>query len=121
MPAVILLTPVQLEAVQWAFGAMADFWGAGPGESPDPDAEVIRESEDLSEMPEGAVMPHLEGNTLHLSAWNEINDDLAFRVGEMQLSILSDMNSDGEITDRQAARRGSILTALAQDILAKGG
>jgi hypothetical protein len=85
----IHLTPAKRDHVEWAFGAMFDYWGAAcePGAAPDPAAEGVTENE--LEVPEGATMPYLDGDTLVLSTWAEINDDLAQRIGQ-QLPDMAD-------------------------------
>lgn len=104
----INLTPTEREHVEWAFGAMADYWGAPceAGETPDADAEGITENEYV--IPEGATMPFLSDNKLTLSTWHEVNDDLLYRIAEM----LPDM-ADNAIGNVDMSRQRATAIALS--------
>ncbi len=111
----IKLTDWQKESVEWAFGAMDDYWGGGckAGESPGPDGEVIIDGDYT--IPPDAHMPYLDGNTLFLSNWNEINDDLCYRVSEQLVDMVLDQ-SGMTYSDREANAKALSLRQLGDKI-----
>lgn len=120
MPAILYVTPVQREAVEHAFGAMQDYWGV-PCERdkvPTDDAEGVIGNDYT--VPEGAKMPYLLGKTLVLSTWHEINDDLAYRVGEQYVDVLDDLVDCGEMTEQTAGRHATLLRAIGKEIRKQG-
>lgn len=102
MPATIFLTDAEREHVEWAFGAMHDYWGAEckPGETPDASAEGVTEN-DLT-VPDYARMPFLNGGALTLSTWDEVNDDLRYRVEEMLPDMADNAIGNADMSRQRA-------------------
>jgi hypothetical protein len=111
----ITLTKIEASHAAWAFGAMSDYWGApcAPDQTPDAQAEGVVENDLV--VPPGATMPWLDGTTLVLSSWDEVNNDLVFRVGEQLFDMLhpDDLVWDdfGDMSpQKQAAHRRACTT-----------
>ena len=111
----VSLTPFQAEVASWALGAMEDYWGAPPGEPVDPKSDGVVENEFTLPADEPRV-PYIVGTRLILSSWNEVNDDLAYRVGEQHLDMLDDQLDGAEITDGQCRGRKTSCRKLAAAI-----
>jgi hypothetical protein len=126
--AIIALTAAEADAVNWAFGAMSDYWNAAcePGSTPDPDAEGVTEN-DLA-VPVGAQMPFLSwgakagsGAALTLSTWEEVNDDLLYRIGQQLPDMADDAKSiGGDFTPQAAGRTVGMCNRLAAKLREAG-
>lgn len=107
-----ILTKAEADAVEWAFGAMDDYWGAPceAGAVPAADSESMYHNE-YAEVPAGATMPYLDGRVLHLSTWHEINDDLLQRIRDQLPDMADDAASVGGFVTPQAAGKTIALCA----------
>lgn len=116
MAAPIRLTAGERSAVEWAFGAMEDYWGAPckvEGRCTDPACEGVYENEleeQHSAVGGSPTMPWLDGDMLHLSSWDEINHDLWDRL-ETQLATMTD---HGASDQKIAANTRVALSAAAK-------
>jgi hypothetical protein len=79
----IKLTPITKDAVEWALDDLPVHWNLKDGEGIEDlrfEGKIIRAEFSL---------PRIEGNQLILSDWWHVNDDLAFRIGQMLVGIIS--------------------------------
>lgn len=115
-PATITLTPTEREHVEWAFGAMHDYWGATcePRETPDASAEGVTENEFT--VPEGATMPFLTGHVLTLSTWDEVNDDLRYRVEEQLPDMIDSVKGEDQMSPQRASAHTAACASFGRKI-----
>jgi hypothetical protein len=79
----IKLTPITQDAVNWALDGMDIHWDVEGGEG----IEDLRfEGKTIRAV---FTLPRVEGNQLILSDWWPVNDDLAFRIGQLLVTIIS--------------------------------
>jgi hypothetical protein len=98
----IKITKFQADAVEWALGAMDDYWdGSGHGRLLGPAGPD--------------ELPRLDGTTLLLSHRDDIADDLAYRVGD-QLVDMTRAEAGADISEAQAGGQIRSLEALAEKI-----
>ena len=96
----IKITKFQADAVEWALGAMDEYWDGSEhdGDAAGPDD-----------------LPRLDGTTLLLSHRDDIAEDLAYRVGD-QLVDMTRAEAGADISEAQAGGQIRSLEALAEKI-----
>ncbi len=114
----IKLSPRLREAYEWIKSPLEDYWGSEcvKGSRPLPDSEGA-ESNNLV-VPVNAEMPYLEGNTLVLSNWREINDDLQYRIGTNYVNLIE--GGDNVMSPAQARALQRSCEKLAAAIRREG-
>jgi len=90
----IPLNANQIEAVEWALGTMEEFWDPDKGA----EAEGV-EANDL-EPPDSWTLPRVENGRLILSDWNEVNEDMAYRIRENLVDMAEENTVDGPLDER---------------------
>lgn len=116
----VRLTAAEREDVDWAFGAMMDYWGAECAADTVPGSyiegpEGIVENELV--MPDDARMPYLDGDVLVLSTWDEINTDLLERIEDQLPDMAEDAASiGGDVTPQRAGQIAARCALLAEKI-----
>lgn len=85
----ITLTKAQWDWVEWALGAMPDFWCTSEGAE-----ERLGENETDLKVYSEDDLPKLEGRVLTLSSVHEINTDLLYRL-EVQAVDLAESHGRG--------------------------
>lgn len=115
--ATIRITPAERDDLEWAFDALASYWGADcvEGQAPSPEAEGVTENELI--IPGDALMPFIDDDRLVLSTWDEINDDLAYRIGEQRPGMADNAASiGGDMSPQRAGQIAARCHALAERI-----
>lgn len=112
----IKLTPLQAEHIEWALDPMQEYWGGWDGK-PTREGEMFSEAGDPDlEIPDGAIMPILDGDMLAISNWDQINDDLLYRIGEMLPGMIED---NTEFSPQQISGQKRSCEMLAEKIEAE--
>lgn len=86
----IKITPTQADAVKWAMSALEEYWC-------DHDAEGVTENDFPNGIPDSWTFPTIDGDILTLSDWDEINDDLAYRIGTQLVEMAEDNTVQGDV------------------------
>lgn len=115
----VTLTPAEREDVDWAFGAMMDYWGADCKADTVP-GSYIEEPEGIVDneltIPDGALMPFLDGNVLTLSTWDEINDDLISRIEDLLPDMAEDAAGEPDMSEQRAGQIAARCARLGEKI-----
>lgn len=111
----IVLTNHQRESVEWAFGAMDEYWGTCNGGPVDLDAEGVQSSEgDFSQ----ACTPRLFCENLWLSNHEEINDDLCYRLGTQLPAMMEELIGEDQMSQQRFNSQSRSLKLLVEAIKA---